>query len=106
MTAARSPIDLVLCFNINSVRAEGRSQLLRVIEGIKENKIGPGKGKARIFKGLAEDFKVKASLTQLFLNTSPVILNAELVNVHPLIKLLFSKEILTKAVDITPTCSL
>ena len=32
------------------------------------------------------DFKVKTSPTQLFLDTSPVIPNAELVNVHPLIK--------------------
>ena len=45
-------------------------------------------------------FKVKASPTQLFLDTSPVIPNVELVNVHPLIKHLFTKEMLTKAVDI------
>ena len=36
----------------------------------------------------------------MFLETSPVIPNVELVNVHLLIKCLFSKEILTKAVDI------
>ena len=45
-------------------------------------------------------FKVKASPTQLFLDISPVIPNVELVNVHPLIKHLFTKEMLTKAVDI------
>ena len=48
------------------------------------------------------DFKVKASPTQLFLDTSLVITNVELVNVHHLIKRLFSKEMLTKAVDIPP----
>ena len=51
---------------------------------------------------VAGDFKIKASPTQLFLNTSPVIPNVELVNVHPLIKRLFSKEMLTKAVNIPP----
>ena len=48
------------------------------------------------------DFEVKASPTQLFLDTSPVIPNVQLVNVHPLIKRLFSKEMLAKAVDISP----
>ena len=48
------------------------------------------------------DFKVKRSPTQMFLDTSPAIPNADLVNVHPLIKRLFSKEMLTKAVDIPP----
>ena len=51
-------------------------------------------------------FKVKASPTQLFLDTSVVIPNVELVNVHPLIKHLFSKEMLTKAVDIPPAGSI
>ena len=37
---------------------------------------------------------------QLFLDTSPVIPNVELVNFHALLKHLFSKEMLTKAVDI------
>ena len=48
------------------------------------------------------DFKVKASPTQLSLDTSLVITNVELVNVHHLIKRLFSKEMLTKAVGIPP----
>ena len=51
---------------------------------------------------MAGDFKVKASPTQLFLDTSPVIPNVELANVHPLIKRLFSKDMLTKAVNILP----
>ena len=52
---------------------------------------------------MAGDFKIsKASPTQLFLDTSPVIPNVELANVHPLIKRLFSKDMLTKAVNILP----
>ena len=51
---------------------------------------------------MVRDFKVKASPAHLFFDTSPVIPNAELVNVHPLIKCLFSKEMLTEAVDIPP----
>ena len=51
---------------------------------------------------MAGDFKVKASPTQLFLETSPVIPNAELANFHPLLKRFFSKEMLTKAVGIPP----
>ena len=67
-----------------------------------QNKIRAVAEKVRIFKAVVGDFKVKASSTQLFFNTSPVIKNAELVNVHPSIKRLFSKELLTKAVDIPP----
>ena len=37
------------------------------------------------------DFKIKTSPAQLFLDTSPVIPNAELVNLHPLIKYFFFK---------------
>ena len=81
---------------------DGKSKSLLKIEAIKLNKIGAGAGKTRIFKAVAGDFKVKASPTQLFLDTSPVIPNVELVNVHPLIKRLFSKEMLTKAVNIPP----
>ena len=51
---------------------------------------------------MAVDFKVKTSPTHLFLGISPVIPNEELVNVLPLIKRLFLKEMLTKAVDIPP----
>ena len=68
----------------------------------KQIAIGAGAGKTRIFKAAAGDFKVKASPTQLFLDTSPVIPNVKLVNVHSLIKRLFSKEMLTKAVNIPP----
>ena len=50
---------------------------------------------------MAGDFK-ETSPTQLLLDASLVIPNAELVNVHPLIKCLFSKEILTKVADIPP----
>ena len=46
------------------------------------------------------DFNVKTSPTQLFLYKSPVIPSVELVNVHPLIKNLFSKEMLTKVVEL------
>ena len=103
MTTVRSPFDLALHFNNNnSVKAEGKSKSLRIIEAIKQNKIGPGAGKIRIFKAVVRDFKVKASPAHLFFDTSPVIPNAELVNVHPLIKFLFSKEMLTEAADIPP----
>ena len=57
----------------------------------------------QIFKAVAGDFEVKAPPTQMFLNTSPVIPNVELANIHPLIKCLFSKHMLTKAVNIPPT---
>ena len=93
---------MTLRFNNNSVRAEGKSKSQQTMEAIELNKIGAGAGKTRIFKAVAGDFKVKASPTQLFLDKSPVIPNVELVNVHPLIKRLFSKEMLTKAVDIPP----
>ena len=93
---------MTLRFNNNSVRAEGKSKSQQIMEAIELNKIGAGAGKTRIFKAVAGDFKVKASPTQLFLDTSPVIPNVELVNVHPLIKRLFSKEMLTKAVNIPP----
>ena len=43
---------------------------------------------------------MKTSPNLLFLDTYLVIPNAELENVHPLIKRLYSKEMLTKAVDI------
>ena len=95
----RSPFNLALRFNKNSVRAEGRSTSLQVIEAIMENKIETGVEEIRIFTAVA-DFKVKTSPTQLFLDTSPVIPNAELVNVQPLIKHLFSKEMFPKAVEI------
>ena len=55
-----------------------------------------------MFKTVAGNFKAKTSPTQLFLNISPVIPNAELVNVHLLSKRLFSKEMLTKTADIPP----
>ena len=64
-----------------------------------ENKIWAGAEKKRKFQGR---FKIKTSPNPLFLDTSPIIPNAELVNVHPLIKRLFSKEMLTKVVDIPP----
>ena len=102
MTIVRSPFDLALRFNSNSVRAEGKNKSLRIIEAIELNKIGAGAGKTRIFKAVAGDCKVKASPTQLFLDTSPVISNVELANVHLLIKRLFSKDMLTKAVNIPP----
>ena len=100
MTAVRSPFDFALGFNNSNVRTEGKSKSLRIIEEINQNKIGARTGKTRIFKAVVGDFKVKASPTQLFLDTSLVIPNVELVNVHPLIKRLFSNEMLTKAVDI------
>ena len=81
---------------------KGKTKLLQVIKAIKQNQIGAGAEKTRIFKLVAGDFKLKASPTQQFLDTSPVIPNQGLVNVHPLIKHLFSKEMLTKAVDIPP----
>ena len=102
MTTIRSPFDLALRFNSNSLRVEGKGKSLRIIKAIKQNKSGAGARQSRVFKVVAGDFKVKASPTQLFLDTSPVIPNVELVNVHSLIKRLFSKEMLTKAVDIPP----
>ena len=95
----RGSFDLTLRFNSNNVRAEGKSKSLRII---KQSKIGAGAGKTQVFKALAGDFKVRASPTQLFLNTSPVIANVELINVQSLIKRLLSKLILIKAVDILP----
>ena len=102
MTIVRSPFDLALRFNNNSVRAEGKNKSLRIIEAIELNKTGAGAGKMRVFKAVAGDFKVTASPTQLLLDTSPVIPNVELANVYPLIKRLFSKDMLTKAVNILP----
>ena len=89
MTTARSPFDIALGFNNNNVRAESKSKSLRIIETIKRKKTGAGSGKTRIFKAVAKDFKVKVSPTQLFLGTSTVVPNVELVNVHPLINGLF-----------------
>ena len=86
MTTVKSPFDLVLPFKNNSAREEDKSKSLQIIEAINLNKAGAGAGKIRIFKPLAGDFKIKASPTQLFLDTSPVIPNVELVNVHPLRK--------------------
>ena len=82
MTTVRSPFDLTLRFNKNSVRAEGKRKSLPVTEAIKQNKIGVGAGKTQIFKAVAGDFKVKTLPTQVFLHTSPVIPNANLVNVR------------------------
>ena len=45
----------------------------RRVEAIKENKIGAETGKTQLFTAVAQGFKVKASPTQLFLDTSPVI---------------------------------
>ena len=90
MTIVRSPFDLALRFNSNSVRAEGKNKSLRIIEAIELNQTGGGAGKTRIFKAVTGDFKVKVSPTQLFLDTSPVI------------KRLFSKEIITNALNIPP----
>ena len=87
----RSPFDLALRFSNNIVRAEGKTKSLRVIEAIKQNEIGAGVGKTRIFKAVAGDFNVETLPTQLLFDKSPVIPNAVLVNVHPLIKHLFSK---------------
>ena len=58
-------------FNNNSIRAGGKSKSQRVIQAIKQNKIGAGAGKTRTFKAVAGDFKVKTLPTQLFLHTSP-----------------------------------
>ena len=83
-------------------KSRGKNKLLRIIEAIELNKTGAGAGKMRVFKAVAGDFKVTASPTQLLLDTSPVIPNVELANVYPLIKRLFSKDMLTKAVNILP----
>ena len=37
---SKNSFRLALCFNNKSVRAEGKSKLLRIIEAIKLNKIG------------------------------------------------------------------
>ena len=60
----RKPFDLELRFNNNSVRAEGKSKSLRVIEAMKQNKIEAGAGKTRIFKAVV-DFKVQRLPTHL-----------------------------------------
>ena len=78
---------------------EGRSKSLWIIEVTKKNKIGTGAQKTQAFKAVV-GFKVKTSRTQMFLDTSLVISNEELEKVHPLLKRLYSKEILIKAADI------
>ena len=77
MTTVRSPIDLALRFNNSSLKANGKSKTLLVIEAVKENKIGAGTGKTRVFKAMAEDSKEKTSPTQLLLNTSSEIPKAK-----------------------------
>ena len=99
MTTIRSLFDLALHFNNNSLRVEGRSKSLWIIEVTKKNKIGTGAQNTQAFKAVV-GFKVKTSRTQMFLDTSLVIPNAELENVHPLLKRLYSKGMLIKAVDI------
>ena len=80
---------LALRFNSNIIRVEEKSKSLRMIEAMKQNKIGAAAGKTRIFKVVALDIKVKVSPTQLFLCISPITHNVELVNVHPLTKRFF-----------------
>ena len=100
---SKKPFRSCPSFQQQQHKSRGQKQIAKIIEAIKQNKIEAGAGKTRNFKAVAGDFKVKAPPTHLFLDTSPVIRNIELVNVHPLMKRLFSKEMLTKAVDIPPT---
>ena len=44
---------LALCFNSNIIRVEEKSKSLRMIEAMKQNKIGAAAGKTRIFKVVA-----------------------------------------------------
>ena len=99
---SKKPFRSCPSFQQQQHKSRGQKQIAKIIEAIKQNKIEAGAGKTRNFKAVAGDFKVKAPPTHLFLDTSPVIRNIELVNVHPLMKRLFSKEMLTKAVDIPP----
>ena len=62
-----------LSFQQQQRKSGGQKQSLRVIEAIKENKIGAGTVKARVLKVVVEDLKVKTSPTRLFLDTSPLI---------------------------------
>ena len=57
----------------NLVFVSAATAYKRRAEAIKENKTGAETGKAQIFTAKAQGFKVKASPTQLFLDTSPVI---------------------------------
>ena len=87
---------LALRFNSNSIIAEDKSKSLRIIEAMKQNKIGVGARKTRNFKKVASDIRVKVSPNHLFLDISPVTANVELVNFHQLIKRLFLSEMLKK----------
>ena len=87
---------LALRFNSNSIIAEDKSKSLRIIEAMKQNKIGVGARKTRNFKKGASDIRVKVSPNHLFLDISPVTANVELVNFHQLIKRLFLSEMLKK----------
>ena len=85
---------LALRFNSNSIIAEDKSKSLRIIEAMKQNKIGVGARKTRNFKKVASDIRVTVSPNHLFLDISPVTANVELVNFHQLIKRLFLSEML------------
>ena len=91
---------MALHFNNNRRRAEGRRKSLWELAATEKNKIRAEAQETRFFKAVAGSFTVKTSPNLLFLDTYLVIPNAELENVHPLIKRLYSKEMLTKAVDI------
>ena len=89
---SKSLFDLALHFNSNSIRGEGKSKPLRITEVIMQKKLELEQESHKFLKAVAGDFRVKGSPTQLFLDTSPVIPNAELVNNIQLIKYLFSKK--------------
>ena len=76
--------------------SEGQEQISTDDRGNQGKKLGAGAGKARVFKVVAGDFKVKTS-TQLFLDIYQPIPKVELVNVHTLIKRLISKETVNKS---------
>ena len=81
MLAVRSHFDLPLHFNNNSIRAEGNKYISTSNHGSQgENETAARAGKTRVFKVVARDFKVEISPTQLFLDTSPVIANTQIVN--------------------------
>ena len=76
-------MDQVLNFNSNSARAKGRNKLLDVIEATtKVKKIGIGKRSVQAVR----NSKVIILLNRQFVSNSSVIPNAELIDIHPLIK--------------------
>ena len=99
---SKKPFRSGTSFQQQQCKSGGQKQITTDNRGNRAKQNWSWSRKDTNFQGMAGDCKVKASPTQLFLDTSPVISNVELANVHLLIKRLFSKDMLTKAVNIPP----